>query len=110
MADDRIMYGVFESDGRPLGFYPTDIYPPQEDGSLNERIPSGAVPVSDTDWQMLVSKQPLARYVNGAVVIGDEPPPSALVQMAPPPPNPMDEIKTMLADILKRVATLEKRR
>ena len=110
MADDRIMYGVFESDGRPLAFYPTDIYPPQEDGSLNEKIPAGAVHVSGHDWQMLISNQPLARYVNGTVVFGEEPPPSALVEMAPPPPNPMDEIKTMLADILKRVAALETRR
>jgi hypothetical protein len=73
-----IIYGVFDEHGRPLGFYPTDVYPPTEDGKVNSAIPAGAVVVSHNDWQTLLANQPRAVYVAGKVQIRSEPTPSAL--------------------------------
>ena len=103
------MYGMFDQYGRALGFYPDDIYPPNEDGSRNEKIPADAVEITLEQWQELLAKQPFAAYVDGEVKVLSAPVPTALVEMEPPQPSPFDKITEALADISTRLAALEKK-
>jgi hypothetical protein len=81
------MYGTFDQYGRALGFYPDDIYLPQEDGSRNAKIPADAVEITLEQWQELLAKQPFAAYVDGEVKVLSAPVQTALVEMEPPQPS-----------------------
>lgn len=82
MTTNRI-YGVFDAQGAPQGFFVDDVYPPKEDGTRNDAIPAAATEITETEWQALLSGQPFTRYVNGEVVVDEMPP--------PPPPPPLPE-------------------
>jgi hypothetical protein len=97
-----IYYGVFDADGKPTAFYNSDIYK-NEAEARSSKIPAEAVEITHDQWMELLSDQTRARYVNGEVVMIEPPP------IPPPPPNPLDEIKTMFADMNERLKKLESR-
>lgn len=76
-----IYYGKFDAQGATQGFWNTDIYPPQENGDRNAKIPPEAVEITEAQWKELCNN-PLARYTNGTITYVDPPP-------LPPPPEPI---------------------
>jgi len=70
---DKIFYGRFDPEGKPLGFWVDDIYPLQENGSRNAAIPADAVEIPEQVWSDLLANQAQARYVEGAVTHIDPP-------------------------------------
>src|SRR5262245_9114591 len=97
-----LYYGEFDAQGSPQGFWTSDVFPPQEDGSLHRKIPKEAIEITELQWRQLLNNQPLSRFIDGKVVILDPPPPS------PQPPDPLEEIKTILVDMDARLTELEK--
>jgi len=75
--DTVIFYAVFDSYGRPLGFYPSDIFPPTEAGAINPAIPKEAVVISRSTWQTLATNQPFVTYLNDEIKIHNQVVPSA---------------------------------
>jgi len=67
MAADIKFYGVFDADGRATAYFNSDIYPPQENGDRNAKIPAAAVEITEAQWLTLVNN-PQARFVDGEVV------------------------------------------
>ena len=74
MAEGTKFYGVFDAEGRATAFYNTDIFPPQADGSRNDKIPAAAVEITEEQWRTLVSDQ-TTRFVDGEIVHIDVPTP-----------------------------------
>lgn len=94
------IYAVFEKDGTPRGFWPTDIFVPEDDGKRNHNIPEAAVKIDNETYQLLLKDQPRARFMNGRVEV-------APMKIFAAPPNPFDEIKAALASISNRLDVLE---
>jgi hypothetical protein len=68
MADaPKKYYGTFDATGRATGFWVDDIFPPQENGDRNAKIPAAAVELTEQQWLMLVNN-PNARFIDGEVV------------------------------------------
>lgn len=42
-------YGVFDTDGKPEGFWADDVY-------SADQIPKAAIPITDEQWQTLLSR------------------------------------------------------
>src|SRR6187431_1289637 len=86
------IYGRFDAQGKPTGFWTSDIYPPTppsspddtSHGAPNPAIPAEAVEISYATWDALLADQLTARYVNGAVTHIAPPP------IPPPVPDPPD--------------------
>lgn len=72
------IYGLFDAEGAPQGFWPDDIYLPADDGTRNAAIPADAIVVTEEQWKTLVT-YPNARLIDGAIV---------MVEVVPDPPNP----------------------
>ncbi|MEN3238545.1 DUF4376 domain-containing protein [Methylobacterium ajmalii] len=49
------IYALFTSDGRPNGFYPTDVFGDDVDGKPNPTIPKGVVKITRDQWLELLS-------------------------------------------------------
>lgn len=87
MAEDIIKYfAMFDTDGFPVGFYPSDIH---------EVPPAGAVEITEGQWLELINNQGLRRYVGGEIVAYEPPTP-------PPPPRIVYK-----ADIWRRATDAE---
>ena len=73
-------WAMLDPAGRPSGFYHPDVHPELFEQVGEELRPRGpiaaAVPVSDEDWQDLVSHPGRRRIENGQVVATQPPPPS----------------------------------
>ena len=90
LARPEKIYGRFDAQGKPTGFWNSDIYPPTppsspddtSPGAPNPAIPADAVEISYTTWDALLADQLTARYVNGAVAHIAAPP------IPPETPNP----------------------
>jgi hypothetical protein len=67
------IYGRFDAEGKPAGFWTSDIYPPDEDGALNAAIPAEAGEISFATWETLLGNH-LARYTNGTISYVEAPP------------------------------------
>ncbi len=72
-----VRWATLDPDGRPTGFYDPDVHPAlfeQVGGEPRPRGPiAGAVPVTDADWQELLS-HPGRRKLQGGRVVASEPP------------------------------------
>lgn len=64
-------HAIFNADGFPTAFYSDELH--------GESIPSGAIPITEGQWQELVDNQGLRRWADGEVVPYEPPapPPSA---------------------------------
>jgi hypothetical protein len=76
------IYGRFDAAGKSTGFWTSDIYPPQEDGTRNATIPADAVEITFEVWDTLLDNPLTARYVNGQITLVEAPP------IPPETPNP----------------------
>ena len=73
-------YGVFDAAGAPQGFWVSDIFPAQQNGTRNAAIPAPAIEITEEVWKTLLTDR-TARYVN-----------SQITHVAPPPlpPDPIN--------------------
>jgi hypothetical protein len=71
-------WAMLDPDGRPSGFYAPDVHPDLFEQVGEEFRPRGpiaaAVPVSDEDWQDLLSHPGRRRIENGRIVATEPPP------------------------------------
>jgi hypothetical protein len=77
-------WAMLDPAGRPSGFYHPDVHPDLFEQVGEELRPRGpianAVPVSDDDWQDLVSHPGRRKIENGRVVATNPPPPTPEAQ------------------------------
>ena len=59
-----VFYVVADNNGLPTGFYTSDIFPLAKNGSANANLPTGAIAVSQDDWNSLMQNS--AIIVDGA--------------------------------------------
>lgn len=64
-AEPKI-YGLFDANGTPKGYWNDVIFPSNPDGSRNDKIPPEAVVITSEHHQELLSNQ-TARYIDGEV-------------------------------------------
>jgi len=103
MADPVIKYyGVFDIEGRAIGFYTSDIYPPVDVNARSAKIPLEAVEITEEVWKELLIKQGGAKYVDGVIVDVSFPP------IPPPPPNPLEAIEKAIEELAKEVQELKR--
>jgi hypothetical protein len=69
------IHAAFDEQGFPIGFWHRDLFPDQEDGSLNPAIPGTAIPITTQQWRALVENSGLRRWQDGHVVPYTPPPP-----------------------------------
>ena len=60
-------YGLFTVDGKAQGFWNSDLFPPKEDGSRNDKIPPEAVEITEAQWREIVPNQMTVRFANGEI-------------------------------------------
>jgi len=101
--NDVTYRAVLGKNGEPRGFYPSDIFPPGEDGKSNPKVPREAVEISAEVYRALIENQSRARYINGKVEMREPIAAPPAPNTIPTPPNPLDAI-------LERLERLEKRR
>jgi hypothetical protein len=111
------IYGAFDGTGKPLGFYPDDIWPPEgqnlapKEGEApppytrNTGIPAEAVEISQADWIALL-RNPWWTYVDGAVVQNPSPAPAPKSESQ----NPFVELTALMQKLDARLTALEKRK
>lgn len=66
------IYGLFDANGTPNGYWDDRIFPPQPNGDRNAAIPAAAVEITEAEWQELLSN-PQARFVDGDIVYAKPP-------------------------------------
>lgn len=70
------IYALFDSEGRPNGFYPADVFGEKTiDGKPNPAIPKGVVVITREQWVELLSSN--TKRWNGKAVVNDAKAPSA---------------------------------
>jgi hypothetical protein len=74
MEQPEKIYGRFDATGKPTGFWTSDVYPPQEDGTRNAAIPAEAVEITFATWEALLNDPLHARYTGGQVTYVEAPP------------------------------------
>jgi hypothetical protein len=103
MADPVLrFYGVFDEEGRAVGFYTSDIYPPVNENARSAKIPLEAIEITEEVWKELLAKQGSARYIDGAIVDVPFPP------IPPPPPSPIEVIEKAIEELAKEVQELKR--
>jgi hypothetical protein len=93
-APQKTYFGTFDGEGKPTGFYVTDIWP-------LHKIPEDALEITEGVWLELLKNPAHARYINGAVsyVTFPEPPPL-------PEPVTREEFDALAANVRKLVEKL----
>jgi len=79
-------FAMFNVNGDPQGFYPSDVWPDP---------PAGAVEITQSQWQEFIANPGARRWHDGAVIPFD-----------PPPPQPQPRI-IYKADIWRRASNAE---
>jgi hypothetical protein len=59
MDEEFHVFALFDKDGYPIGFYPSDIWP---------EPPKGSVEISIAQWREFLDNQGYRKYVDGNVV------------------------------------------
>lgn len=94
-------FGYFLPDGSPRGFWNTEVFPNEKDGSRNPGIPVDVVEITKEQWEDLISDQPWTRYINGQVIHVPKPDPP------PTPRNPFDVVLEKLDSMDTRLKAIE---
>jgi len=99
--EEKKYYGVFNEKGDPRGFYISDIYTPEKDGSRNAKIPKEAIEITRQVWWDLLEGQPLAQYHDGKVTMTGDPP------IERPPEDLFGDVKSKISELMVAMAELK---